>query len=75
LFKVLLRRGCLDEPSLNEVTLKTLTGIHPLDFETLEQITPDRCVPTLAAIEAEFLGGIQTKIFKIALVIHSHLYL
>jgi hypothetical protein len=32
LFKVLKRRGCLDELFLNEVPLKTLTGINPLDF-------------------------------------------
>ncbi len=32
LLKVLLRRGCLDEPSLNEVALTTLTGINRLDF-------------------------------------------
>ncbi len=56
LFKVLLRRGCLDEPSLNEVTLQTLTGIHPLDFETLVQIIPDRCVPTLDCNRGRILG-------------------
>jgi len=46
---MIAKKRCGNELSLNEVSLKICIGIvSPLDFETLGQIIPDRCVPTLA---------------------------
>ncbi len=42
-----------DEESLNEGSLIIITKIiTPLDFKTLGQIIPDRCVPTLGRMQA-----------------------
>ncbi len=42
-----------NEVSLNEISLNINTGvINPLDFKTLGQIIPDRCVPTLGRMQA-----------------------
>ncbi len=61
LIRVLIRpvwsTGFRDELSLNEVSLNVLTSItNPLDFETLGQIIPDRCVGTHCPRDKKCMG-------------------
>jgi hypothetical protein len=58
----LIKRGWQDVVSLIEISLNIITGIiNPLDFKTLRQIIPDRCVPTwgvgLKLSYADKIGG------------------